>query len=278
MKGFWISLFFLVFLGGNIIAQNSLGNVQLDERFLYAQTKQVNQFFRRFNAEEDAQGKRLPGNDSLYRNPELRKRYLPFLFDLQTIDTSGIVFHKFMDKIAQKHVFFLNFHKDEWYAEAICRFVRAEEFEYISLYLKLEPDRKGYKWVLSGASSARWLKAFARMDDTLQQKKYFLHPLSHEIDFMNLDKAFRDPKNAAFYTENGFQPDFLSIFLYEMAQGKLRLVNVDEVKFHFMQVPGWYFELSLFNRNSMNSGWLISNLLPLTHQDKAVLRKAFANE
>ncbi len=52
-----------------------------DESRLYASTKQVNQFFRRFNGEEDEKGNRYYPRDKNYRSAKLRKKYLGILFD-----------------------------------------------------------------------------------------------------------------------------------------------------------------------------------------------------
>jgi hypothetical protein len=52
-----------------------------DESKLYAQSKQVNQFFRRFNGEEDEKGNRYYPRDKQYRSNKLRKKYLSVLFD-----------------------------------------------------------------------------------------------------------------------------------------------------------------------------------------------------
>ena len=51
-------------------------------------------------------------------------------------------------------------------------------------------------------------------------------------------------------------------------------VPVQEVKFHFFQIDGWYFELSQFNRPGDNTGWLISNLVKIKNEsEKNLLRK-----
>jgi len=50
-----------------------------DESRLYAESKQVNQFFRRFNGEEDEKGKRFYPGDKLFRTAKLRKKYLGIL-------------------------------------------------------------------------------------------------------------------------------------------------------------------------------------------------------
>ena len=48
---------------------------------LYAETKQVNQFFRRFNGEEDEKGERYYPKDRQYRSEKLRRKYIGILFD-----------------------------------------------------------------------------------------------------------------------------------------------------------------------------------------------------
>ena len=60
IKGGWFStllvLFLLLDLGAMPLAAQSIGDVQMDEANLYAMTKQMGQFIRRFNYEEDQFG------------------------------------------------------------------------------------------------------------------------------------------------------------------------------------------------------------------------------
>ncbi|HTE34253.1 MAG TPA: hypothetical protein VK666_27930, partial [Chryseolinea sp.] len=60
-----------------------------DESRLYAETKQVNQFFRRFNGEEDEKGDRYYPKDKLYRTEKLRKKYIGILFDASNTGISN---------------------------------------------------------------------------------------------------------------------------------------------------------------------------------------------
>jgi len=91
----------------------------------------------------------------------------------------------------------------------------------------------------------------------------FLHPLSHELDFMNLDKVFKTKEHTGDYFRQGFEPCKLSVFLYELRNGFIEFEYVAAVKFHFFQIDNWYFEISDFNRSGLNSGWLISNMIKL---------------
>jgi len=74
--------FFLAFVflfTGTCFGQ--VGEYLGDEKAFFAATKQVNQFLRRFNGEENLQGKRYFPQDSSYRNPALRSKYIKILFD-----------------------------------------------------------------------------------------------------------------------------------------------------------------------------------------------------
>jgi hypothetical protein len=107
----------------------------------------------------------------------------------------------------------------------------------------------------------------------------FLHPLSHELDFMNLRKSFNEGDSISQFTVKRFRPDHLSVFLYEIKRGNLKYKTVNEVKFHFFQIDRWYFEISEFNRSGYNTGWLISNLVKLNSKaDKDLLQKYVYNE
>jgi hypothetical protein len=81
------------------------------------------------------------------------------------------------------------------------------------------------------------------------------------------------------YASKKFVPDYLSVFLYEIKKGNLKFKSVSDVRFHFFQIKGWYFELSEFNRPGYNTGWLISNLVKLnSNADQDLLRRYLYHE
>ena len=89
-----------------------------------------------------------------------------------------------------------------------------------------------------------------------------MHPMSHELDFMTLRKAFQN-EHIEQFTSRNYQLDQLSIFLYEMNTAALQFKTVKDVKFHFFSIDGWYFSISNFNRPGFNTGWLIENIVKL---------------
>ena len=76
-----------------------LNNYLGDESVLYAETKQVNQFFRRFNCEEALDGSRYYPGDSLYRDPAMRQKYLEILFDEQNTGLTPSLKKKFISRV-----------------------------------------------------------------------------------------------------------------------------------------------------------------------------------
>jgi hypothetical protein len=243
-----------------------------DESRLYAQTKQVNQFFRRFNGEEDEKGERYYPRDRLYRSPKLRRKYLGILFDASNTGISNELKVEFAKDVLDKdEPVILDFHGGNWFSEVHTTFTYNGKTEPVILFMELEKDHLGHKWVITRVHADMFEPYFGR--DTTRIGR-FLHPLSHELDFMNLRKAFLNPDSVSQYTAKRFRPDHLTLLLYEIRKGNMKFQSISEVKFHFFQIDGWYFELSQFNRPGYNTGWLISNLVKLNNEsEKATLRR-----
>lgn len=258
----------------SIVSGQSLGGpgtIKDDGRFA-ASTKQLNQFFRRFNAEESPDGtKRFYPGDSLYHNIPLRQGFIQILFDNQTSSVSADVKQQFINQVlSSTYPQYINFHREGWIAEVQATFLYKGRKESTTLILKLQPEGLGFEWVIEAVSFTPFKTVFNK---PVGEKKEFLHPLSHELGFMNLRRAFQDSNLPEAFTESSFKPDYLTLFLYEMKLGNIKFETVNDVKFHFFQVEGWYFEVNQFNRPGFNTGWLISNLVKLNPGDKETILK-----
>jgi hypothetical protein len=249
----------------------SPGTIKDDGRFA-ASTKQVNQFFRRFNAEESVDGTvRLYPGDPDYHNVLLRQGFIQILFDNQTSSISKELKDSFTKTVLSPvYPQYINFHQEGWIAEVEAEFTFKGKRESTTLILKLQPERMGYEWVIDAVIFPPFKNIFNK---PVGAEKDFLHPLSHELDFMNLRKAFQDSNLPEAFTETSFKPDYLTLFLYELKQNNIRFETVKDVKFHFFQIDGWYFEVNQFNRPGFNTGWLISNLVKLNIGDKETILK-----
>lgn len=256
----------------HVSAQAQIVTGMGDESRLYAQSKQVNQFFRRFNGEEDEKGDRYYPGDKQYRSEKLRRQYLRMLFDESNSNIGTALKTEFVKDVLEKpQSSILNFHGGNWFAELHTTFTMNGKNQPVILFMELEKHRLGTRWVIQKVHADMFESYFVK--DTIRVGK-FLHPMSHELDFMNLRKAFDNKDSINQFIVKRFLPDHLSLFIYEVKKGNLKFRNVDEVKFHFFQVDGWYFGISEFNRPGYNTGWLISNLVKLNSpSDKDLLRK-----
>ncbi|MEJ0054348.1 MAG: hypothetical protein WDN75_01055 [Bacteroidota bacterium] len=250
---------------------------KIDETKLYAESKQVNQFFRRFNGEEDEKGNRYYPADKQYRTVKLRKKYLSILFDASNGGMSDALKTEFVKAILDKpDASILDFHGPDWSSEVHAVFSVNGKDQPITLFMELEKDHLGTKWVIYKAYADMYKPYFVR--DTTKIGR-FLHPMSHELDFMNLRKAFANTDSVSQFTVKRFVPDHLSVFLTDIKKGNLVFKSVESMKFHFFQIDGWYFEISEFNRPGYNTGWLISSLVKLKNpSEKEVLLKYLLHE
>ena len=250
-----------------------LGNVEMDERELYTMTKQMGQFINRFNYEEDQYGKKLNPNDPNFRSPNKRKDVLPLLFDLENPRTSGALRDFFVEDLIKNNQY-MEFLGGNWFSEVSAKFKWKGQMVDISMILVLEKEGLGSKWVLSNVFFSEFQKYFPQ-GELAEREKHFLHPMSHELDFMNIYKVFNDPETVEYYASNEYLPDYLTLFFYEIKQGNLKFDHVESVKFHIFQIKNWYFEVSWFNRSGYNAGWLISNLIYLKDDEKATLLRLY---
>jgi hypothetical protein len=249
-----------------------MGGFQYDESELYAETKQVNQFFRRFNGEEDKEGERLYEKDKDFRTYKLRKKYLPMLFNMENSILNDAAMDKFSEMVLDKEdPVYLNFHGGDWLCELHTVFSFEGKDQDLTLFLVLQEEEVGSKWVIDGVFFEPFYKELKAPDNSNFNDSKFLHPLSHELGFMNIFRVFNESDSLEYFAERNFQPDYLSLFLYEVKMGRLKFKTIKDTKFHFFQIDGWYFELTYFNRSGYNSGWLMSNLLEIDETNRKIL-------
>lgn len=269
-----LSLFLLFIRISYSQAYSNLGNVQTDESALYTMTKQMSQFISRFNYEEDQYGKKLSPDSPDYRDRKKRKAVLPLLFDMENQRTNSSLRDFFIADLTRKDSNYFEFLGGEWYSEVSATFTWNGKDVNISMIFAIEKENLGSKWVLTNVYFSEFNKLFPK-GDMAKQQKHFLHPMSHELDFMNIHKIFRTPECIEYYASESYSTDYLSIFFYEIKQGNLVFKSVNSEKFHIFQIDNWYFEVSWFNRTGHNTGWLISNLVFLKDNEKDELLKFY---
>ncbi len=264
-----ITLFLFAILPLSINAQENIYNQTEDESSLYASTKQVNQFIRRFNGEETLRGKRLYPKDKKYRDYKIRQKYFANLFNNANSNLS--LKNEFISDVNSKtKPKYFDFYGGNWFAEVSAKFSYKGKMQDVILFLKLEKQTGGYKWSFSGSYANFLADNFKK---SVPAGVKFIHPMSHEIDFMSLRKVFKNSKEIDYYSTNDYSPDYLTLFFYFVKKGSLVFNQVTSVKFHVFQINNWYFEIQYYNRAGENTGWLISNLIKVAENEKNSLMK-----
>ena len=188
-----ITLFAIMFLlAGNALAQ-TIGDFKMNETELYAMTKQMGQFMRRFNYEEDQFGNKLNPKDPNYRNNEMRRKSLPILFDQEKYGNQTELQRYFIEDVTKDDSTYMTFLGGRWYSEVSCTFRYHGKDAKVLLLLAVEKEGLGSKWVLTNVYFSEFNKLFPN-GEMAEREKHFLHPMSHELDFMNIYKAFQDPE------------------------------------------------------------------------------------
>ena len=121
----------------------SLGDVQFDEANLYAMTKQMGQFIRRFNYEEDQFGNKINPKDPSYRNRTKRQQSLSILFDQQTYGSQPDLQKFFIEDVTTGDSTFMTFLGGRWYSEVSATFKYKGKVANVIMILGVEQEEIG---------------------------------------------------------------------------------------------------------------------------------------
>ncbi len=259
------------------------------EKILW-RVKQLDQFIGRFNGEEDLWGDQLiipdlsargqVDEDTLDTNFQdsitvaahirLRRNILPNLIDHSCGCFPDSLFVPFLLTITnQSNPIYLDFYDNNWYAKVKGRVTY--ELQEMEIELTLQQEyitNVGSKWVIGGAY-APWLMDTNRVPNP----EKIIHPMSHEMNFLALKRAFRDHKNIELYAIKPSWTDQLRNLFGLIKKQKLSYQHTREITYHFLQVPGWIFVVQHFDRNTNNAGWLIAQVMPATAAEKALYKQ-----
>ncbi len=259
--------------------------------------KQLSQFFRRFNLQEDLYGNPLVSTDSTQYHQNFmkdllkrgwidretlqlpneqqliiqRKLLIYSLFDWSGTDAFGVpLVNDFIELVANENCpIKISAFDTDWYAELNCQVVYKGEEKDLQLVMKKEvyPDQSS-KWVMMSAY-ADFLTAYT---PSKKIDKY-IDPVSHETNFISLKRVFSNPAYLTNYRADDYKPDHLTILFELIRSAELQYNYVKQLKFHFLQIPGWVFTVERIEDSNRISGWLISNLIRSNHQYKHLYRK-----
>ena len=228
------------------------------------QVKQVDEFIERFNG--DTTTLLYEYTQKHFPDEQLdRKSMIGTLFNKERRDWDREKIRQFLNKVSQPAApIYLSYYDDDWYAVIDCN-VRYEgkiERAYITLAVQKGKDYSA-KWVTRGVH-ANFLQLLGE-----DSEENFLNPVSHGTDFINLKQMFKsDKRYLRSYLYKDFSSGGLPLFINELIEGKIEFEGINSISYHFLQIDDWVFIVSKYLRESANSGWLISDLQPLSKIQK----------
>jgi hypothetical protein len=165
-----------------------------------------------------------------------------------------MVLHFSEDIVEQQE--YLSKHSDRIKAFATVRVVNKGKPDSVRIMLVQEvKDTNLVKWVISGVE-ADFLHIPER--DTTQVR--FLSPVSHELGFMDLKKAFNEPGQVVNYTQKNFTYDPLSVFLKGISEREIVFDQITKVEYEIVFESGYRITLAEVQSNEKLPGWCILNV------------------
>ena len=257
----------VLFLPKLLVAQAPKIESTLTNNFAW-EVKQIDEFIERFDNTDST----LIQTYNLKHKiaPLTRSNLIKSLFNFSRTDWNFKELDMFLKQVDNKtSPVYISFFDDKWFANVSCSVIWDGKPKTVMLKLKVLRQGSSTKWVIFDAD-AKFLsqghtdRAPQPVVPKAVDENAFLNPMSHSLNFFNLDMVSIDTKNIANYLapSSDYSNDF-SLFITECISHRLKIVSVKNVTYSFLQIKGWDIEIQQFNRSTKNSGWLIDKLIKL---------------
>lgn len=288
MRPFLSLLFFFNF----IHAAHSQNSYDFDfSKHFAMEVHSVDDFFERFNFKKNSSFNKYIA--ALFPEHKIeRSELIVSLFNKQNSKFNPDEIKKFIYQVTDSvSPAFLNYRDKEWYAEIKCKVNYNKKASNLTLILKvIKSKNNGYSWDIVSAkadflkfqpikSDSSILNKMKNVNESLLTKNasYFLSPVSHGIEFTNLDNIFINNTKFTNYIYPGPR-SFELVKLEEMIlKSKIIFVQIETIRYHLLQINDWVLVLNQFNRKDMNSGWLINELIRVKNPEKEGYKKKQLN-
>jgi hypothetical protein len=276
-------LIFLVF-GFNHINAQSLGSnnttsdpffssngFSMDGEIFTWKVKLLDQFIHRFNFTQNIKGDRieLPADsiterrkDSIFNACYLstRTKMVLSLFDFEREWPDTGLVRQFTSDICSKNIeIHLSDRKWEAWVTSVVEFDGKKD-SLLLIMQNVQTGSDAAKWVIKNAS-AKFL------EQPINYNKYFIQPLAHETNFIELSKTFSSGENISDATEASENWSPLRLLEYYTALKKIKYLYTSNITYHFYHYPGYEFIVDELIRAQKNSGWLITDIRKINSKD-----------
>lgn len=242
----------------------------LNTDLYHSRVKLISEFMHRFNGEEY--------NPYVDKNrSDSEKANLCQLFDIEKILNDRHVNEprafQFVDSVLQNNVK-IHYSDAEWFAKVKC--IGSFKGKEVSFDMLLTVEQRGkdmFKWVITDVEGDIFNLTPSRKSD-----KIMLLPNEHESNFMRLNSITSEKDDyIALYSSDCISPSRLSVFNTLVYYGYLNIEYITDIRYTFLQVPGYIFTIKECERESTNSGWLISDWSEISNADKEALLQRIYN-
>ena len=108
-----------------------------------------------------------------------------------------------------------------------------------------------------------------KLKPSLNSDKIMLMPDDHETNFMSLHRVTTEKDDLITrYMQKSYLLDETSVFLSDVYNGLLDIEYVKDLQFIFYQVPGYVFRIKFIERETNNTGWLITSFYKAPEEKK----------
>ncbi len=238
-------------------------NSEYEKELFKARVKLVESFMRRFNCTEI-----LHTIDTMQSG--FKQKNIISLFDGLMFGTKGEndSLYRMANSFANdviKYKTTLNNLDTNWFAIATCHGKlkgKSVDFTLILNTEKYAPD--AYKWVIAKA-----VGEIFSLTPSESSNDILITPLAHETNFIELRRITTQKDDWILnYKQKQYDLDQTAVFFAYVNAGLLDIEYVKDLQFLFLQLPGWTFSIIDFDRETMNSGWLITSFQKMTDAEK----------
>lgn len=235
-----------------------------------SRVKLVSEFMHRFNREEYNPYVDTNSSDS-------DKVNICQLFDIEKIlnnrkENEPKAF-QLVDSILQNNVK-IHYSDAEWYAKVKCiGSFKGKQITFDMLLTVEQREKDMFKWVISDVEGDIF-----NLIPSRKSEKIILLPNEHESNFMRLNSITSEKDDyITLYSSICNPTNKLTVFNTLVYYGYLNIEYVTDIRYTFLQVPGYVFTIKECERESTNSGWLICDWNEISDNEKEILLQRIYN-
>jgi len=230
------------------------------------EVKQIDEFIERFNGSN----KTLLVQYYKKNDPSMvftREKLIKSLFNTGNRHWNLKEIIDFIVQVDDKqHPQYLDFFRANWYAIVRSAVTYKGVPKVVTFLMILQNQSNGSsKWIISGAIAdflplPRIRQHLVKIPEP-RDSTASLNPASNTNDFLNIDKVSKDKANIKnYFLQAKNYNDDLPLVENEILNGRLVVNKTIAVSYDFKQIHGWEIEITQYNRQTRNSGWLIDRL------------------